>query len=99
MTKDEGKKWSIITSIPSQIVSIAANPLDANGVYIGTGSGMFYSNDQGNNWKKIESDVIGDSVVSGLGFNQNNELFAYVMPNTAEEGSNNNENGYIYKIR
>ena len=97
ITHDQGKTWSIITSIPSQIVSIAANPLDANGVYIGTGSGMFYSNDQGKNWKKIESELIGDSVVSGLGFNQNNELFAYVMPNTAEEGSNNNENGYIIK--
>ena len=36
-------------------------------------------------WKKIESELIGDSVVSGLGFNQNNELFAYVMPNTEEK--------------
>ena len=97
ITKDEGQTWSIITSIPSQIISIAANPSDANGVYIGTGSGIFYSNDQGNSWKKIESEVIGDSVVTGLGFNQNNELFAYVMPNTGEEGSNNNENGYIIK--
>ncbi|MGI9009985.1 MAG: WD40/YVTN/BNR-like repeat-containing protein [Nitrososphaeraceae archaeon] len=96
ITHDQGKTWSILTSIPSQIVSIAANPLDENGVYIGTGSGMFYSNDQGKNWKKIESKVIGDSVVTGLGFNQNNELFAYVMPNTAEEG-NNNQNGYIIK--
>jgi photosystem II stability/assembly factor-like uncharacterized protein len=98
ITHDQGKTWSIITSIPSQIVSIAANPLDANSVYIGTGSGMFYSNDQGKNWNKIESELIGDSVVSGLGFNQNNELFAYVIPNTAaEEGSNNNENGSIIK--
>jgi hypothetical protein len=96
ITHDQGKTWSIITSIPSQIVSIAASSLDANIVYIGTGSGMFYSNDQGKNWKKIESDVIGDSVVTGLGFNQNNELFAYIMPNTAEEG-NDNQNGYIIK--
>ena len=95
ITRDEGKTWSAITSIPSQIVSIAANPLDANGVYIGTGSGMFYSNDQGKNWKKIESELIGASVVSGLGFNQNNELFSYVMPNP-EEG-NDNQNGYIIK--
>jgi photosystem II stability/assembly factor-like uncharacterized protein len=95
ITHDQGKTWSIITSIPSQIVSIAANPLDANGVYIGTGSGLFYSNNQGKNWKKIESEVIGDSVVTGLGFNQDNELFAFVMPNT--EGNDNNENGYIIK--
>ena len=98
ITKDEGKTWSIITSIPSQIVSIAANPLDANGVYIGTGSGLFYSNDKGNNWKKIESELIGDSVVTGLGFNQNNELFAYVMPNIEPSNNNNNGNGYITKL-
>jgi hypothetical protein len=55
-----------------------------------------FSNDQGKTWKKIESEVIGDSVITGLGFNQNNELFAYVMPNTAEE-ENNNQNGYIIK--
>ena len=48
-------------------------------------------------WKKIESEVIGDSVVTGLGFNQNNELFAYVMPNTEPSNNNNNENGYIIK--
>ena len=94
ITHDQGKTWSIITSIPSQIVSIAANPLDANGVYIGTGSGLFSSNDQGKNWKKIESELIGDSVITGLGFNQNNELFAYVMPNTDDA---NNQNGYIIK--
>jgi hypothetical protein len=99
ITQDEGNTWSAKTAIPSQIVSIAANPLDANGVYIGTGSGIFYSNDKGNSWKKIESEVIGDSVITGLGFNQNNELFAYVMPNSlSEEGSdNNNQNGYIVK--
>ena len=97
ITQDEGKTWSSITSIPSQIVSIAADPLKSNAVYIGTGSGLYYSNDQGNTWKKIDSHLIGNSVVSGLGFNQNNELFAYVMPNTASEEGNNNENGYIIK--
>jgi photosystem II stability/assembly factor-like uncharacterized protein len=97
ITKDEGKTWSAITSIPSQIVSIAADPLNPNGVYIGTGSGLFYSNDQGNNWKKIESELIRDFVVSGLGFNQNNELFAYVMPNSKDDSNSNNQNGYIIK--
>ncbi|HEX7257977.1 MAG TPA: YCF48-related protein [Nitrososphaeraceae archaeon] len=94
ITKDEGKSWSSIASIPSQIVSIAADQLDSNGVYIGTGSGLYYSNDQGNNWKKIESELIGNSVVSGLGFNQYNELFAYVIPNAEGES---NQNGYIIK--
>jgi hypothetical protein len=97
ITKDEGKTWSAITSIPSQIVSVAADPLNPNGVYIGTGSGLYYSYDQGNNWKKIESEVIGDSVVSGLGFNQNNELFVYVMPNSKDDSNSNNQNGYIIK--
>ena len=97
ITKDEGKTWSSITSIPSQIISIAADPLDSNSVYIGTGSGLYYSNDQGKNWKKIESELIGDSVVTGLGFNQNNELFAYVMPNAEDNNNNNNQNGYIIK--
>ncbi len=94
ITQDEGKTWSSITSIPSQIVSIAADPLNSNGVYIGTDSGIFYSNDQGKNWKKIESELIGSSVVTGLGFNQNNELFAYVIPNADDA---NNQNGYIIK--
>ena len=73
--------------------------MDANGVYIGTGSGIFYSNDQGKNWKKVESEVIGDSVVTGLGFNQKNELFAYILPNTGsqEVRDNDNGNGYIIK--
>ena len=96
ITQDEGKTWSSITSIPSQIVSIAADPLNSNGVYIGTGSGLYYSNDKGNNWNKIESELIGDSVVTGLGFNQNNELFAFVLPNS-KDGSNTNQNGYIIK--
>ena len=68
--------------------------MNSNGVYIGTGSGLFYSNDQGNNWKKLKSEFIGNFVVTGLGFNQNNELFAYVMPNTEDA---NNQNGYIIK--
>ncbi|HJT83520.1 MAG TPA: hypothetical protein VJ697_03470, partial [Nitrososphaeraceae archaeon] len=96
ITEDEGKTWSSITSIPSQIVSIAADPLDSNGVYIGTGSGLYYSNDKGHNWNKIESQLIGDSVVTGLGFNQNNDLFAFVLPNP-KDGSNINQNGYIIK--
>ena len=94
ITQDEGKTWSSITSIPSQIVSIAVDPLNSNGVYIGTGSGLFYSNDQGNSWKKIESELMRNSVVTGIGFNQNNELFAYVMPNSEGES---NQNGYIIK--
>ena len=101
MTNDEGKTWSAKTTIPSKIKikSIAAHPSDQNNVFIGTNSGIFYSTDKGNNWTKVKSGLMRESTITGLGFNQNNELFAYVMPNTAtEEGSdNNNENGYIIK--
>lgn len=94
ISQDEGKTWSIIMSIPSQIISIAADPIDSNGVYIGTRSGLFYSSDQGNNWKKIESDLIASSVVTGLGFNKNNELFAFVIPTTED---NSQQEGLILK--
>jgi hypothetical protein len=102
MTNDEGKTWSAKTTIPSKIKikSIAAHPSDPNNVFIGTNSGIFYSTDKGNNWTKIKSELVRESTITGLGFNQNNELLAYVMPNTvSEEGSdnNNNENGYIIK--
>lgn len=96
ITQDEGKTWSTITPIPSQIISIAADPLYANALYIGTRSGLFYSNDLGKNWEKIESEIIGNSIITGLGFNQDNELFAFIIPNT-EESANNNQNGYIIK--
>jgi photosystem II stability/assembly factor-like uncharacterized protein len=101
MTKDEGKTWAPKTTLPSNIniKSIAAHPSDPNNVFIGTNSGIFYSTDYGNNWTKVKSELMKESTITGLGFNQNNELFAYVMPNTAvEEGSdNNNGNGYIIK--
>ena len=102
MTNDEGKTWSAKTAIPSKIKikSIAAHPSDPNNVFIGTNSGIFYSTDKGNNWTKVKSELVRESTITGLGFNQDNELLAYVMPNTvSEEGSdnNNNENGYIIK--
>jgi hypothetical protein len=101
MTNDEGKTWSAKTAIPSKIKikSIAAHPSDPNNVFIGTNSGIFYSTDKGNNWTKVKSGLMRESTITGLGFNQDNELFAYVMPNSlSEEGSdNNNENGYIIK--
>ena len=101
MTNNEGKTWSAKTTIPSKIKikSIAAHPSDPNNVFIGTNSGIFNSTDKGNNWTKVKSGLMRESTITGLGFNQDNELFAYVMPNSlSEEGSdNNNENGYIIK--
>jgi photosystem II stability/assembly factor-like uncharacterized protein len=101
MTKDEGKTWAPKSTLPSKIniKSIAAHPSEPNNVFIGTNSGIFYSTDYGNNWTKVKSELMRDSTITGLGFNQKNELFAYVMPNTgSQEGSdNNNGNGYIIK--
>jgi len=99
MTNDEGKTWSAKTAIPSKIKikSIVAPPSDPNNVYIGTNSGIFYSTDNGNNWTKVKSGLMRESTITGLGFNQDNELFAYVMPNTAAEEGNDNQNGYIIK--
>jgi len=99
MTNNEGKTWSAKTTIPPKvkIKSIAAHPSDPNNVFIGTNSGIFYSSDKGNNWTKVKSELMRESTITGLGFNQDNELFAYVMPNTVKEGSDNNQNGYIIK--
>ena len=99
LTNDEGKTWSAKTTIPAKIKikSIAVHPSDPNNVFIGTNSGIFYSTDKGNNWTTVKSELMRESTITGLGFNQDNELFAYVMPNTVKEGSNNNQNGYIIK--
>jgi photosystem II stability/assembly factor-like uncharacterized protein len=102
MTKDEGKTWAPKSTLPSKIniKSIAAHPSDPNSVFIGTNSGIFYSTDYGNDWTKVKSELMRDSTITGLGFNQNNELFAYVISNTAsaeEASDNNNENRYIIK--
>jgi hypothetical protein len=99
MTNDEGKTWSAKNTIPPKIKikSIATHPSDPNGVFIGTNSGIFYSLDKGNNWTKVKSERMNESTITGLGFNQNNELFAYIMPNIMKGDSDNNQNGYIAK--
>ncbi len=97
MTNDEGKTWSAKTANLSKIKikSIAAHPSDPNNVFIGTNSGIFYSTDKGNNWTKVKSELMRESTITGLGFNRNNELFAYAIPNIEKE--NNDQNGYIIK--
>jgi len=66
VTFDEGASWKSL-SIPDQIISLAADPLESNRVYAGTVSGLYVSNDQGNQWMHVEPDMeIG--VITGIGF-------------------------------
>ncbi|MGH9922627.1 MAG: WD40/YVTN/BNR-like repeat-containing protein [Nitrososphaerales archaeon] len=86
ITHDEGKTWERL-SPPALVVSLAADPADANVVYAGTTDGLFASNNQGKSWQKVNADLL-EGVVTGLGF-AGNTLYAYVMP---EQGD-----GYIAK--
>lgn len=76
VTSDEGKSWSSL-NIPSQIISLAADPLDANRVYAGTTSGLYVSNNQGNQWTPVNSDI-GRGVITGIGFSLDGKImYAY----------------------
>jgi photosystem II stability/assembly factor-like uncharacterized protein len=86
VTHDEGKTWERL-SPPAQVISLAADPEAANVVYAGTIEGLFVSNNQGNNWQKVDADLLDDTVM-GLGFS-GNTLYAYVMPSQGD--------GYIAK--
>lgn len=86
ITHDEGKTWERL-SPPAQVISLAADPKDANVVYAGTREGLFVSNNQGKDWQKIDADLT-DGAVTGLGFSDN-AFYAYVLP---EQGS-----GYVVK--
>lgn len=66
VTFDEGASWKSL-SIPDQIISLAADPLDSNKVYAGTVSGLYVSENAGQKWQKINPNVeVG--VVTGIGF-------------------------------
>lgn len=66
VTSDEGASWSSL-SIPDQIISLAADPLDPNRVYAGTSSGLYVSNNQGKQWEQVDSDI-EKGVITGIGF-------------------------------
>ncbi len=81
ISRDEGTSWTQL-SLPDRIISLAADPLDSNIVYVGTISGLFVSADQGKNWSKLDHEQIRDLVVTGLGFSADGKtLYAFkVLP-------------------
>lgn len=81
VSHDEGVSWQSL-QIPDQIISLAADPIDANTVYAGTVSGLFKSADQGTSWSKLDHEQIRDTVVTGLGFSSDGKtLYAFkVIP-------------------
>lgn len=81
ISQDEGTSWTLL-SPPDRIISIAADPLDANIVYAGTITGLFVSADKGKNWSKLDHEQIRDLVVTGLGFSADGKtLYAFkVLP-------------------
>lgn len=78
---DEGVSWKSL-QIPDRIISLAADPMDANIIYAGTISGLFVSADQGKSWNKPDNEQIRDTVVTGLGFSTDGKtLYAFkVLP-------------------
>jgi len=78
MSTDEGRTWNTI-SIPDRIISLAAHPLDRNTVYAGTVSGLFSSNNQGNDWNLINTELLNGAVI-GVGFADENTIYAFVSP-------------------
>lgn len=78
---DEGTSWKSL-QIPDRIISLAADPMDANIIYAGTISGLFVSADQGKSWNKLDNEQIRDTVVTGLGFSLDGKtLYAFkVLP-------------------
>lgn len=76
VTSDEGKSWSS-PDIPNQIISLAADPLDANRVYAGTKSGLYVSNDQGKQWTLVNSNI-ERGVITGIGFSSDGKtMYAF----------------------
>lgn len=83
MTSDEGITWKTI-SVPDRIISLAAHPSDRNVVFAGTVSGLFSSNNQGNDWNLIDAELVRGAVM-GIGFVDSNIVYAFVAPQQGNE--------------
>ncbi|MBS3922648.1 MAG: hypothetical protein KGZ37_05805 [Nitrosarchaeum sp.] len=66
VTNDEGVSWRLLTP-PDRIVSLAADPLNPDTVYAGTVSGLYVSDDKGEQWQKISTNV-ETGTITGIGF-------------------------------
>jgi photosystem II stability/assembly factor-like uncharacterized protein len=66
VTSDEGISWKSLTP-PDRIVSLAADPLNPDTVYAGTVSGLYVSDNKGQQWQKINPDV-ETGTITGIGF-------------------------------
>jgi hypothetical protein len=90
VTQNEGKTWTGV-SPPNRerIIMLEANQTDSKILYTSTTSGLFSSMDQGNNWQKINTGLVGEgAIVTGLGTSSENGKIAYafVMPSQGEDG-------------
>jgi len=88
-TLDAGKNWlNIKNNIPNKIklVSIKVSPLNTNNLYVETTEGVYYSNNAGFSWDKINfPGMIEDFIIDTK---SDNRLFI-LSENTIYESSNN----------
>ncbi len=66
VTVDEGASWKSLTP-PDRIISLAADPLNQDTVYAGTVSGLYVSDDKGQQWKHVDSSI-ENGAITGIGF-------------------------------
>lgn len=87
VTMDEGVSWKSLTP-PDRIISLAADPLNPDRVYAGTVSGLYVSDNKGQQWQKINPNV-ETGAITGIGFASDGKTM-YVF-------SSLDGNGVIYK--
>ena len=90
VTQNEGKtRTGVSPPNGERTIMLEANQTDSKILYASTASGLFSSMDQGNNWQKIHTGLVGEgAVVTGLGTPSNNGkvAYAFVIPSQDEDG-------------